>query len=52
MFLQWDSYVLRWDFYSFQWDSLSLHLGFILCGFSRWDFSVPELTIYYYIAVG
>jgi hypothetical protein len=52
MFLQRDSYVLRWDFYFFQWDSLSLHLGFILCGFFRWDLSVPELNIYYYIAAG
>jgi hypothetical protein len=39
---------VAWDSHSVEWDSPLEQVGFILSQFLRWDFSVPEVNIYYY----
>ena len=46
--LQWDSCLEAWDSHSVEWDSPLEQVGFIFSQFLRWDFSVPEVNIYYY----
>jgi len=43
-----DSSIKLWDFDASRWDSQVWMAGFIFSMFYRWDFSVPELNIYYY----
>ena len=45
-------FVLFWDCAVLLWDSKVWALGFIWCVFSQWDFTVPEVNIYYYMPSG
>jgi hypothetical protein len=47
-FLRWDSSVKRWDCCASRRDSILKGLGFIFPQFYHWDFTVPEVNIYYY----